>query len=181
MGSFYVEIDKKKKIVLARFVVTYLVLMFVFFNLVNLHFFERHLDIKGVYSEAIVVLLSKVLSMFGVNTTYYRLDDGTVINLPTISLNVKFGCNGLEAVIMYVFAVVSFPAAWSNKLWAIAAGFAVIQVLNIIRLLALVFVSLHYMEMFHYFHTYFSQSVMIVVSLALFVIYLRRYAGEKSV
>ncbi|MCG6551192.1 MAG: archaeosortase/exosortase family protein [Candidatus Magnetominusculus sp. LBB02] len=173
-------IDKEKKSVLARFIIVYIVLMFVFFNLANLNFFERLLDIKGGYSKAIVILLSKILKIFGISSSYYRLDDGTVINLPTISLNVKFGCNGLEAVIMYVFAVVSFPAAWLNKLKAIAAGFVVIQILNIIRLLALVFVSIHYKGLFFYFHTYFSQSVMIVVSLAMFVIYVRRYAAEEK-
>ncbi|MBF0457571.1 MAG: archaeosortase/exosortase family protein [Nitrospirae bacterium] len=172
--------DKKNKKILARFIIIYIVLMFIFFNLAALDFFEHHLDVNGVYSKSIVVFLTEVLNIFGINTTYEQLEYGTVINLPTMSLNIKFGCNGLEAVIMYVFAVVAFPAAWTNKLKAIAAGFIVIQILNIIRLLAIVFVAIHYKDWFDYFHTYFSQSIMIVVSLAMFIIYVNRYAGEEK-
>lgn len=172
--------DKKKKIILARFIVIYIVLMFIFFNLTDLNFFERYLDINGVYSKSIVVFLSEVLRIFGIHPTDYQVKNGTVINLPGMALSVKFGCNGLEAVIMYVFAVVAFPAAWMNKIKAIAAGFVIIQILNIIRLLAIVFVAIHYKNWFDYFHVYFSQSIMIVVSLAMFVIYTRRYTGEEK-
>ncbi|MEO5355682.1 MAG: archaeosortase/exosortase family protein [Nitrospirae bacterium YQR-1] len=156
--------------------------MFVFFNLVQLNYFENYLDINGVYSKAIVVLLSNVVKLFGIHTTYYPVERGTVINLSNISLNVKFGCNGLEATIMYVFAILSFPSTWVYKIKGIAVGFVVIQILNIFRLLGIIFVAIRYKEYFDYFHVYFAQSIMIAVSLALFIIYIRRctLCGEEK-
>ncbi|MBF0519544.1 MAG: archaeosortase/exosortase family protein [Nitrospirae bacterium] len=165
-----------------RFVIIYIVMMFIFFNLAQLELIEKYLDINGVYSKWVVVLLSNTIKVFGIKSKYYPAAHGTVINLPNISLNVKFGCNGLEATIMYVFAILAFPATWFHKLKGIFIGFVVIQILNIFRLLGIIFVAIHYKDYFDYFHVYFAQSVMISVSLALFIIYIRRctLCGEEN-
>lgn len=151
-----------------RFVITYVLLMGVFFLLLGLKPVQDVVDINGGYSNAIVFMTAKMLGLLGVTSTV----QGSVIHLPSISLDVEFGCNGLEAVMIYSVAVLTFPATWKNRLLGIVAGFLVIQVLNLIRIVALAYAGVYHRDLFDLIHLYVAQGVMIAVALATFVLYL---------
>ena len=123
---------------------------------------------NGSYSNAIVIITAKILGLFGITSTYY----GSLINLPSISLDVQFGCNGLEAVLIYCVAVLTFPASWKNRVLGIALGFLVIQVLNLIRIVALAYAGVYHKDLFNLVHLYVAQGVMIAVALGTFILYL---------
>lgn len=159
---------KSESLSVIRFILTYVILMGVFFLLIGLEPVKQVLDINGGYSEAIVVLTAKILELFGVSSTY----SGTLINLPSITLDVEFGCNGLEAVMIYIVAVLTFPATWKNRLIGIVGGFLVIQVLNLIRIVALAYSAVYHRDLFDLIHIYVAQGVMIAVALGTFVLYL---------
>jgi exosortase H (IPTLxxWG-CTERM-specific) len=164
-----VKVEKKSEsLSIIRFVVTYVVLMGVFFLLIGLKPVQEVLDINGGYSNAIVILTAKILGLIGVTSTY----SGSLINLPSISLDVEFGCNGLEAVMIYTVAVLTFPATWKNRLIGFVAGFLVIQVLNLIRIVALAYAGVYHRDLFDLIHIYVAQGVMIAVALGTFVLYL---------
>jgi exosortase H (IPTLxxWG-CTERM-specific) len=151
-----------------RFVLTYVLLMGAFFLLLGLKPVQNVVDINGGYSNAIVYVTAKILGLIGVTSTI----QGSVIHLPSISLDVEFGCNGLEAVMIYSVAVLTFPASWKNRLIGIVAGFLVIQVLNLIRIVALAYAGVYHKDLFDLIHLYVAQGVMIAVALATFVLYL---------
>lgn len=151
-----------------RFVITYVLLMGAFFLLLGLKPVQDVVDINGGYSNAIVFMTAKILGLLGVTSTV----QGSVIHLPSISLDVEFGCNGLEAVMIYSVAVLTFPATWKNRLLGIVAGFLVIQVLNLIRIVALAYAGVYHRDLFDLIHLYVAQGVMIAVALATFVLYL---------
>ncbi len=151
-----------------RFVLTYVLLMGAFFLLLGLKPVQNIIDINGGYSNAIVFVTAQVMNLIGVVTTV----QGSIIHLPSISLDVEFGCNGLEAVMIYSVAVLTFPASWRNRLIGIVAGFLVIQVLNLIRIVALAYAGVYHRDIFDLIHLYVAQGVMIAVALATFVLYL---------
>ena len=159
---------KSESLSVLRFILTYIILMGVFFLLIGLEPVKQVLDINGGYSEAIVILTAKILGIFGITSTY----SGTLINLPSITLDVAFGCNGLEAVMIYTVAVLTFPATWKNKIIGIVGGFLVIQVLNLIRIVALAYAGVYHRDLFEVIHIYVAQGVMIAVALGTFVLYL---------
>lgn len=156
-----------------RFAITYLILMSVFFFLIGFTPFQKVVDINGVYTQGVVALTAKLLGITGTPCTYA----GSIIRLPSISLDVKFGCNGLEAVMIYAVAVLAFPASVKKKLMGIAAGFVVLQVVNILRIAGLGYSGVHFPGMFEYIHVYVAQGMMIAVALGIFFLYLN-YAGE---
>lgn len=151
-----------------RFIITYVVLMGAFFLLIGLKPVQEVFDINNGYSNAIVFVTAKILILLGVSTTV----QGSIMHLPSISLDVEFGCNGLEAVMIYTVAVLTFPASWRNRLIGIVAGFLVIQVLNLIRIVALAYAGVYHRELFDVIHLYVAQGVMIAVALGTFVLYL---------
>jgi len=172
-----VKVEKKSEsLSIIRFVVTYVVLMGVFFLLIGLKPVQEVLDINGGYSNAIVILTAKILGLLGVTSTY----SGSLINLPSISLDVEFGCNGLEAVMIYTVAVLTFPATWKNRLIGFVAGFLVIQVLNLIRIVALAYAGVYHRDLFDLIHIYVAQGVMIAVALGTFVLYLTYISHGQS-
>jgi len=153
---------------LRRFALTYLVLMGAFFILIGFDPVLKLFDINGLYTHAIVAITASILSILGIASTC----QGSIIELFSISLDVKFGCNGLEAVMIYSVAVIAFPASWKKKLIGIASGFAVIQIVNILRIVGLAYSGIHARNLFEYIHIYIAQGMMIAISLGVFFIYL---------
>jgi len=73
---------------------------------------------------------------------------------------------------IYSVAVIAFPASWKKKLIGIASGFAVIQIVNILRIVGLAYSGIHARNLFEYIHIYIAQGMMIAISLGVFFIYL---------
>ncbi len=158
----------KPQLSIRRFALTYLILMGTFFLLIGLKPIQDIVDLNGLYSRGVVILTSKILGMLGISSSY----QGTVITLPSIALDVRFGCNGLEAVMIYAVAVIAFPSPWKKKLIGILGGFVVIQVINILRIVSLAYSAIHFKSLFEYIHIYVAQGLMIAVSLGIFFVYL---------
>jgi exosortase H (IPTLxxWG-CTERM-specific) len=173
--------DEKQKrkdgISVWRFAVTYLALMGSFFLLIGLKPVQNVIDLNGLYTKGVVILTSKILEVLTIPSTY----QGSVIKLPSTALDVRFGCNGLEAVMIYSVAVIAFPASWKDKLMGILGGFLVIQVINILRISSLAYSAIHFKDLFEYIHIYIAQGMMIAVSLGVFFIYLNyAKASQKA-
>lgn len=156
------------KISVWRFGIVYIVLMGTFFLLIGLKPIQNIVDLNGLYTKGVVLLTSKVLKGLTIPATY----QGSIIQLPSIALDVRFGCNGLEAVLIYSIAVIAFPALWRYKLIGIFAGFFIIQVINILRIASLAYSAVYLKNLFEYIHIYIAQGMMIAVSLGIFFVYL---------
>ncbi len=162
-------VEKKEQgISLKRFALTYFLLMGAFFIPIGFYPIRNLIDVNGLYSHAIVAITVKILSLLGIASH----SQGSVIQLFSISLDVKFGCNGLEAVMIYSAAVIAFPSSWKNKLIGVAMGFFVIQTINIFRIVGLAYSAVHASNFFEFIHTYIAQGMMIAISLGVFIIYL---------
>ena len=136
---------------------------------------QKVIDVNGGYTKGVVAATSKVLGILNVPST----SSGSIISLPSIALDVKFGCNGLEAVMIYSVAVIAFPASWKRRLIGIAAGFVFIQVVNVLRIAGLAYTGVHFPGLFEYVHIYIAQGIMIAVALGVFFIYLG-YANSHA-
>ena len=157
-----------------KFVLTYVVLMGIFLLAISLKPVKEVLDINGLYTELIVYLSGKALYPFGIVDGI----QGSIIHLKGVSLDVKFGCNGLEAFLIYTVAILAFPAPLKKKLIGISVGFIVLQVLNVGRIAGLGLSGIYLKEYFHYIHIYVAQGIMIVLALVTFLVWLN-YAAEK--
>jgi exosortase H (IPTLxxWG-CTERM-specific) len=152
-----------------RFAITYIALMGAFFFLIGFSPLQKVIDLNGLYTGGVVFVTSRVLGIVGIPCTY----QGSIIQLPSISLDIKFGCNGLEAVMIYSIAVIAFPSSWRKKLLGIISGFIIIQVVNILRIAGLAYSGIHFKNLFEYIHIYIAQGMMVALSLGVFFIYLR--------
>jgi exosortase H (IPTLxxWG-CTERM-specific) len=170
--------SSSQSISIKRFAITYIALMGAFFFLIGFTPLQKIIDLNGLYTKGVVYVTSKVLGIMGIACTY----KGSIIQLPSIALDIKFGCNGLEAVMIYSIAVIAFPSSWKNRLSGIFSGFVIIQVINVLRIAGLAYSGIHFKNIFEYVHIYIAQGMMVAISLGVFFIYLH-YAktAEKAV
>ena len=165
--------DLTKTLSIKRFAITYLVLMTLFFLLIDFKPIYNAIDLNGLYTKAILFITAKILEVMGLLCTCH----GSIITIAGISLDVKFGCNGLEAVMIYSVGILSFPATWKKKFLGIVAGFIVIQIINIIRIVALAYSCIYFKTLFEYIHIYIAQGMMIAVALGIYLLWIS-YAKE---
>ena len=161
----------KPPISIRRFAITYVALMGAFFALISFTPLQKVIDINGIYSSVIAKVSAGALHVTGLPCT----SQGTLINLPSVSLDVVFGCNGLDAAMIYAIAVIVYPANWKKKIAGIAAGSLALQIVNIIRIVILARLAnsgAYLKGYFEYIHIYAAQGLMIAISLGIFFLYL---------
>jgi len=166
---------QKDSISILRFALTYVLLMGGFFVLIGLRPIQNIIDLNGLYTKGVVALTSKVLDVIGIQGAY----QGSIIRLPSVALDVRCGCNGLEAVMIYYVAVIAFPASWKSKALGILGGFVILQIVNILRIASLAYSAVYFKTLFEYIHIYIAQGLMIAVSLGIFFLYLN-YANNPK-
>ncbi len=157
-----------------RFLTTYLFLMVVIALAMSLEVVKKVVDINGLYTIFIIKATAFVLRPFKL----VQGVDGSIIHLKGISLDVKFGCNGLEAFLIYTVAILAFPSPWKKRLIGILGGFLVIQFFNVLRIAALGYCGVHFSKYFYIFHIYVAQGIMIAIAFATFLFWLG-YVNEK--
>lgn len=89
------------------------------------------------------------------------------------AVSIEAGCNGVEATIVLVAAVLAFPAPWRARLLAIGAGFAAVQAMNILRIISLFYLGRWNMDAFTWVHLYLWPVLIMLDVLIVFVVYLR--------
>ena len=157
-------VKREQKIFLARFlgalVFFYLV---VAIRPVNDHVIEP-------FTGMIVRVSAAVLRVIGEGAR----SDGTRIVSPTFAVDVKNGCNGVEAMLLLVAAILAFPATPRQRLAGFAIGTAAIQVANLIRVVSLFWLGVHHRDVFELFHAAIWQTALILLSVVFFVLWSRR-------
>jgi len=100
--------------------------------------------------------------------------EGTSIRSPAFAVDVENGCNGLETALLLGAAVLAFPASWRARAVGLAAGFAGIQAINLVRVVSLFWIGRHRPALFSAAHTVIWQSIVVLAGVALFLVWAAR-------
>ncbi len=68
------------------------------------------------------------------------------------SLTVAKNCDAMDVTLLFAGAIVAFPAPWARRLAGIAAGFAALTIINVLRIASLYFVILRWPSAFETVH-----------------------------
>jgi exosortase/archaeosortase family protein len=129
------------------------------------------------FGISVVFICAKILYWTGIPCH----SDGIFLRLPNASLAIKFGCNGLEAILILAAGILAFPGAWKRKAVGLLAGAALLQVFNWIRIVLLAISSIYFPSVFDIIHLYIAQGIMIILSLVFFVIYISKAQNPDGV
>ena len=101
---------------------------------------------------------------------------GTTIASPRFAVNIRNGCNGLETIFIFSAAVLAFPAPWKARLLGLAGGFVLIQLVNLVRIVSLFYIGIHWPKMFDDSHTVVWQIAVILSGVILWILWADRFA-----
>lgn len=103
---------------------------------------------------------------------------GTLIRSPRFAIDVKNGCNGIEAMLLLAAAMLAFPASLRSRLMGLAVASVAIQALNLLRLSSLFWLGAYHRKIFEFFHIAVWQSIIILAAIAMFVVWGRKFAEK---
>jgi exosortase H (IPTLxxWG-CTERM-specific) len=89
------------------------------------------------------------------------------------AVSIQPGCNGIEASIVLIAAMLAFPAPWKHRLIGLGVGLLAIQVLNLVRIISLFYLGQWDMTLFEWAHLYLWQALIMLDALVVFVVWLR--------
>ena len=89
------------------------------------------------------------------------------------AVGIEAGCNGVEATLVLVAAMLAFPAPWRHRVAGIAIGVATVQVLNVIRVVTLFYLGQWNEHVFEWAHLYVWQALIMLDVLIVWVIWVK--------
>ena len=117
-----------------------------------------------------------ILSLFGESS-------GSESNLAYNGFGVQIveACDGILPAIIYLSAVLAFPSRWIDKGWGILIGFPAIFLINLTRLVTLMFVGANWPDLFEQVHIYVWQALVIALAMVVWVFWAERFVRTRSV
>ena len=158
------------------FLVLFVVLLGGGFTLVSVNWINDHAI--EPFTAGIARLSGFILNLLGQQVTMR----GTIISSPHFAVNIRNGCNGIEAMLIFLAAVLAFPARWRSRLAGLALGILAIQVVNLIRVVALFLTGVYFPKIFDTSHTVIWQTIVILAGVLLWIYWANRFArpGEPA-
>ncbi len=161
---------------MARFVGIFLLVLLVLFGLEMLE--PVHIRVVEPFTGFIATLSVLLITPFDDSVIAY----GRVIRdgVNGFAVSIESGCNGVEATIVLIAAVLAFPATWRQRLMAIGWGFLAIQIANLLRIISLFYLGQWNLEVFTWIHLYLWPVLIMLDVLVVFIIYLRYLSGHAE-
>ncbi len=103
---------------------------------------------------------------------------GTILAQRTYAVDVKNGCNGIEALALLVVAIGAFPASWRARALGIVAGGVLLVGVNIVRIVSLFLILRDYPKAFEFAHVVVWQVLLFLLVVGFFVKWSSRYADR---
>lgn len=152
-----------------RFILVFMVLLVVLFIAELTGPVETH--VITPFTAVLAEVSSWIIHLFDGSTISY----GKIIQNAsgTFRVSIERGCNGVEAVIILISAIIAFPAPWKHRLVGLVLGFFAIQALNLVRIVSLFFLGLWSPVWFEFFHVYLWQALIVLDALIVFLVWLR--------
>ena len=96
------------------------------------------------------------------------------------SVIVGTGCNALELFALFSGFILIFEGSWKHKLWFIPLGVIIIHLLNVIRILALIFSGTISKSLLEFNHKYTFTIVMYIVTFIGWMIWVKYFASKSK-
>jgi len=150
------------------FLLRFVILLVVFYLIVASHPVNDVVIVP--FTGWIAQASGKVLNALGERVNVI----GTEIRASGFGVNIENGCNGVETALLLAAAVLAFPAGWRQRLFGFLLGFLAIQVVNVIRVVSLVWIGRHRPALFDSSHTVIWQSAVVLFGVLIFLFWASR-------
>lgn len=156
-----------------RFLAAFIVLVVLFYLMWGTDTFE--LWVISPVATFYANVTSPILNLLGFGTTV----DGTKIFNNDFSINIKRGCDAIEAIVLFTICTLAVPASWKTKITGIFAGTLALSLLNLLRLVSLFLTGIYLPSLFDMMHNEIWQVLFIILAVVFWLIYVQRLQQQK--
>ena len=89
------------------------------------------------------------------------------------AVSIEAGCNGIEAAIVLIAAMLAFPAPWRHRAIGILVGLCAVQALNVLRVISLFYLGQWNASAFEWAHLYVWQALIMLDVLVVWLVWIR--------
>ncbi len=175
LGRF-ARLGRKRPVL--RAVVVFVLLIGLFYGFVHTPRTEG--DIFQPYLGLIATVTGAIVNLFGHETTVAD----TFVTSSLFSMQIVRGCDAIEPMAALTAAVLASPVALWTKLPGILVGMLILLVVNLVRLVSLFFIGVHWPKALDVMHEDLWQAAFIVLAIVLWAIWVqwatRSRAGEPD-
>jgi exosortase H (IPTLxxWG-CTERM-specific) len=157
-----------------RFLLVFAVLLIVFYAVITINVVDAHVVLP--FTAALARISGAGLHLIGERVHV----DGTVIAGPKFAVDIRGGCNGLEAVVFVCAAMLAFHAPLRDRLIGAAAAALILETLNIIRIDSLYLLGVYHHDIFETFHLAVWQTLMFGAAVLLFLVWTSKVAPRDA-
>lgn len=158
----------------AKFLISFVVILAVLYLPLTLEPVDRNVIVP--FSRAIAVASGAILNAMGQHVTV----SGVILMSGSNAVSIQNGCNGIEAVVFLIAAILAFPATWRQRLIGLAAAIVLIQLLNLVRVVTLFLIVRYKPDLFELFHLAIWQTVIGGAAIALFYVWTTRVHAQRA-
>lgn len=124
----------------------------------------------------VAVYTAWVLDLFGADAEAR----GKIIVSNIGSVEIIRECTAVYPTALYLAAVMAYRCTWRRKLIGIFGGIVAIQVLNLIRIISLIFIQRTYPDHFEYMHMVVWQSLIVFLTGVLWLLWSTEFSQAKK-
>ncbi len=161
------RVSRAQKRRLAAFVLTFLALLAVGAVLYPYFSIAFDSELKG-FMALTATVCGGLLDIF--------FDDvyatGRLMSFHGFSVEIIEECTGIFEMLIFLAALISYPASWRAKSIGILLGIPTLYLFNVVRIVFLAVVGAHYAGLFDFMHLYFWQSTLILMITTVWVIWI---------
>jgi exosortase H (IPTLxxWG-CTERM-specific) len=159
-----------------RFFVTFVVMLAVLFGLELTPIAQKYFVVP--WTDTLATVSAWLVTLFdpGVTAT------GNVLRSAAngFAVSIEAGCNGVEATLVLVAAMLAFPAPPAKKLTGLLIGIVAVQSLNIVRVVSLFYLGQWNYRAFEWAHLYVWQALIMLDVLIVWLVWVRLLPRERG-
>lgn len=165
-----VRLDRRQ----VRFLIRFAVILAVLFVAIWLPPVDRGVIVP--FTRGLAWISAAILNVFRENVTVH----GTIIQGAAFAVDIKGGCNGVEAMLLLCSAIAAFEATWRARLLGLLAGSAALMGFNLVRIVSLYMIGIRWRSLFDTFHLAIWQTIMFAVAATIFAVWSGRFAPRHA-
>jgi len=108
------------------------------------------------------------LKLFGMTVNI----SGRVVSLNNFSMEVVGECTGLYEMLIFLAAMIAYPASYKKKLIGAGLGLPLLYIINVIRMVFIAVVANWSPQTFDFMHMYFWQVAMILIIVSVWMLWI---------
>ncbi|MFQ5863934.1 MAG: hypothetical protein ACE5IW_01765 [bacterium] len=105
---------------------------------------------------------------------------GTVIRCGGFSMDIYYKCTGVYQAAGFVAGVFAYPTPLRNKVAGVVCGVGCISVINVVRIVSIFYTGLHLPKFLPVFHGIIWETLMILLTIWLWLMWAKRSSGATS-